>query len=87
MGCACKGGKAKPINNLNSIDHLRIAKDVNDRIISKKSFEEFDDFDWLEIYQAYNAVYPNSSLVPTKEDAINKVVGAVERMKIKYKKG
>lgn len=84
MGCNCKGGKAKVINNLNSIDHLRIAEDVNNRIISKGDISTFSDFDWIEIFQAYSAVYPNSSVVPEKDEAVKKVVDAVEWMKVKY---
>ena len=84
MGCNCKGRK-RIINNLNSVDHLKIAKDVYTRIIQPKQFEELDEYDWIEIYQAYNAVWPMSSQVPSQRDAYDKVIQAVELMKVKYK--
>ena len=83
-GCNCKSGKEQKINNLNSIDHLMIGKDVIDRIISVKPFEEITDLDWMEIYNAYQQLYPNSKGVPSKEDCIQQIQNAMGNLKLKY---
>ena len=84
MGCNCKSGKEQKINNLNSIDHLMIGKDVVDRIISVKPFEEITDLDWMEIFNAYQQLYPNSKGTPGKQDAINNIQHAMGNLKLKY---
>ena len=84
MGCNCKSGKEQKINNLNSIDHLMVGKDVVDRIISVKPFEEITDLDWMEILNAYSQLYPNSKGTPSKQDAINNIQHAMGNLKLKY---
>lgn len=84
MGCNCKSGKEQKMNNLNSIDHLMIGKDVVDRIISVKPFEDITDLDWMEIFNAYQQLYPNSKGTPGKEDAINNIHHAMGNLKLKY---
>jgi hypothetical protein len=84
MGCNCKSGKELKLNNLNSIDHLLVGKDVIDRIISVKPFEEITDLDWMEIYNAYQQLYPNSTGVPGKEDCIQQLHNAMGNLRLKY---
>jgi hypothetical protein len=83
-GCNCKSGKEQKINNLNSIDHLMVGKDVVDRIISVKPFEEITDLDWVEIFQAHSQLYPNAKGVTGKEDAISGIQHAMGNLKLKY---
>lgn len=82
--CNCKSGKAKPLNNLNSAEHLLIAKDVWDNIITPNDNREFTDLDVAMIYNAYNAIYPNASMIPTLEDAISKIQQSIGLLEIKY---
>lgn len=84
MGCNCKGARPKILNNLKSVDHLKIAKEVDDRILKQKSLEELDDFDWMELYGVFSQLYPNSTGTPSKEEVINEIKNAVALMGIKY---
>lgn len=84
MGCNCKGGKAKKLNNLDSADHLLMAKEVMDRVITPKSFAELDEFDWLEIYSTWEQIYPYASNKPSKEQAIIDIQNAVAQLHLKY---
>jgi len=83
MGCNCK--KPKQLNNIKSQSHLLLAKDVYDNIISKKSLDEIDEFEWAEIYQAYKAVYPNASSIPEKQKVVEMITNSLQFLKIKYK--
>lgn len=82
MGCNC--GKPKKLNNVKSQTHLLIAKDVYDRIITQKTIEEIDDFEWAEIYQAYKTVYPNSTSYPDKQRTLEMITNSLQFLKIKY---
>lgn len=83
--CNCKKGvRPKRLNNLTSTDHLKLAEDVNNRIITQKSFEEIDDFDWAELYSVFSQLYPHSSVVPPKETVITEIQNAVGLLGIKY---
>lgn len=84
MGCNCKGGKAKKLNNLDSTDHLNLAKEVVDRIITPKSFAELDEFDWMEIYTTWEQLYPYASNKPSKEQCIVDIQNAVAQLHLKY---
>jgi len=86
MGCNCKGGKAKKLNNLDSTDHLQMAKEVMDRIITQKSFEELDEFDWMELYSVWEQMYPYASGKPSKEQLIVDIQNAVALLQLKYTK-
>jgi hypothetical protein len=83
MGCNCKK-KTQVLNNKNSKDHLLLAVDLYD---NKQSIpmSEFTDLDWLEVYSVYNALYPNSSVVPNKQDAWTKIVEARDLYYTKFK--
>ena len=83
MGCNCK--KQKPLNNLKSQEHLLLAKDVYERIITKKNIQDIDDFEWAEIYQAYKSVYPNSTSYPDKQKTLDMITNSLQFLKIKYK--
>jgi predicted nucleic acid-binding protein len=40
MGCNCKSGKSKPLNNLQSVDHMNLAREVYNTVITQKEIEE-----------------------------------------------
>lgn len=73
------------MNNLKSQTHLLIAKDVYDRIISQKTIDEIDDFEWAEIYQAYKSVYPNATSYPDKQRTLEMITNSLQFLKIKYR--
>jgi hypothetical protein len=77
MGCNCKGAKTQKLNNLNSQDHLNYVDDVFKTIINVKQQDDFNDLDWIEIYQAYQQVYPNASVQPAKDKVINELLTAL----------
>jgi hypothetical protein len=73
-GCNCsKKAKVQKLNNLQSKEHLKIAYDLYNELIIVKPSTEYTDLDWVEIFAVYNGLYPNSSLQPTKEDAVEKI--------------
>ena len=82
--CNCKGGKKQITNNLDSQDHIQVGKNVFNSIISKKTIEDLDDLDKIEIMSAYGTLYPNSSAQPSIEDAINQIKTAIEFYDVKY---
>ena len=82
--CNCKGGKKQITNNLDSQDHIQVGKNVFNSIISKKTIEDLDDLDKIEIMSAYGTLYPNSSAQPSIEDAINQIKTAIELFDVKY---
>lgn len=83
MSCSkCK--QKKLVNNLDSPDHIKVAKNVYETIILSKSMVEYDDFDRVEIQRAYNTLYPNASAVPSIEDAINQIRIGIEVYGTKY---
>jgi len=87
MGCNCgKGGKKKSLNNLDSVQHLELAKEVYDRIISQKQFNDIDNFDWAELYSVFSQLYPQSSVVPSKEQLIVDIKNAMGLLELKYTK-
>lgn len=85
MGCSCKRGKGT-INNLSSPDHIQIAKDVFNSIISQKTIEELTDLDKVEIMGAYATLYPNASGTPSLENAINEIKTGIELYDVKYRR-
>ena len=89
MGCNCKSGKSKPLNNVNNQDTLKVVKEIFDRVISGKDISGFDEFDKLEAFNAYSMLYPNSSQQPDITDAVNKITHALQFLKtnnVKIKK-
>ena len=78
MGCACKGGKSKPLNNVNNQDTLKVVNEIYNRVIVGKEISELNDFDKLETFNAYSMLYPNSSQQPDITDAINKITHALQ---------
>ena len=55
-----------------------------DSIISKKTIEDLNDLDKIEIMDAYATLYPNSSAQPSIEDAVNQIKTAIELFDVKY---
>lgn len=83
MACSkCK--QKKLVNNLDSPDHIKIAKHVYETIILMKSINDYDELDRLEIHRAYDNLYPNSSAVPSLEDAIKQIKIGLEIYGTKY---
>jgi len=80
--CNCKGGKKQIINNLQSSDHIDLAKEVFNNIIQKKTMEEYDDFDNMEILNTYKSLYPNAKTTPSLENAVQNINHAI----LNYKK-
>jgi hypothetical protein len=80
--CNCKGGKKQIINNLQSSDHIDLAKEVFNNIIQKKTIEEYDDFDNMEILNTYKSLFPNAKTTPTIENAVQNINHAI----LNYKK-
>jgi hypothetical protein len=76
MGCRCKGGK---LNNLDSLDHLKMASDVYKSVVVGKDLSDMDEFDQVEIFSTYAQLYPNQKIKPTLEQAIGQLKEADER--------
>lgn len=76
MGCNCKGGK---LNNLDSLDHLKLASDVYNSVVLGKDLLQLDEFDQMEIFSTYAQLYPNQKIKPTLEQAIGQLKEAHER--------
>jgi hypothetical protein len=76
MGCRCKGGK---LNNLDSLDHLKLASDVYNSVVLGKDLSQLDEFDQMEIFSTYAQLYPNQKIKPTLEQAIGQLKEAHER--------
>jgi hypothetical protein len=85
MGCGCKK-KQIPINNLKNQEILNIAKEINEDIITKKSFAELNEFDWLELYQVWGMLYPQASNKPSQEQCINDIQSSLQYLKVNYGK-
>jgi hypothetical protein len=71
MGCNCKGGKEKKLNNLKSRDHLNVAFDAYRDVISQK--QEYDELDQKQIFFAFYSVYPNAREGVSLQEAINSI--------------
>lgn len=84
MSCNCK--KHTPINNLKNQEILNIAKEVNDELITKKSFAELHDLDWMELYQVWSMLYPQAKDKPGKEQCIRDIQSSLQFLKINYGK-
>ena len=80
MGCNCK---TQVINNLKSQQHLEIANEIYQRVVINQTEEGLSDFDYMELYQAYNILYPNSSAQPSKESLIEHIVNSLQFLKTK----
>lgn len=78
--CNCKGnGKKSNLNNLNNVDFINYAKQIQNDVIIGKTLEEYTDLDKVEIISAYSSLYPNSSTLPSIEDAIRNIKDAIEQ--------
>jgi hypothetical protein len=82
--CGCKHGKAKRLNNLESLDHLKMASDVYTSVVlTKEEGHEYDSFDQQEIFSTYTQLYPNQKIKPTLEQAIGQLKHAHEQYQSK----
>jgi predicted nucleic acid-binding protein len=85
MSCSrCKNKKS--INNLDNPDHINIAKEIYEQVILQGNINTYTDLDKVEIYRAYNTLYPNSSSVPSLEEAIKQIATGIQIYGIKYKR-
>lgn len=85
MGCNCKR-KSIPVNNLRNQEILNIAKEVNDDLITQKTFAELTDLDWVELFQVWSMLYPHASNKPSKEQCISDIQSSLQFLKINYGK-
>lgn len=76
MGCNCK--KPQVLNNLKSKDHLRLASETYNTTIKNKTIDQLDDFDKLQIFNAFKSLYPRAASLPSLTDAINHLKQAQE---------
>jgi hypothetical protein len=85
MSCNCKR-KSLPLNNLKNQEILNIAEEITQTIINQKSFDELNDFDWVELFQVWGMLYPQASNKPSKEGCINDIQTSLQFLKVKYVK-
>jgi hypothetical protein len=85
MGCNCKRGK-KETNRLDNPDYIAQAKMVYNQVILNGNTSTYTDLDKIEIMGAYSSLYPQSSAVPSLEDAISAIKTAIEVFDVKYKR-
>jgi hypothetical protein len=79
MGCKCGHGKATKLNNLDSLDHLKLAFEVEKNTLNNKELDQYDDFDIQEIFSVYNQLFPNQRIKPTLDQAVGQLRIASER--------
>jgi len=82
MGCNC--GKKKIINQLGNPHYVQMAVDVWDKV-SNTPYESITDDLWMEMYQVYNSIYPNSKGQPGKEELL-KIIQSTTQYKVKIKR-
>lgn len=83
MGCGCKHGKATKLNNIDSVDHLKLASEVYQTVVLSKEVNEYDEFDQYEIFSTYSQLYPNQKIKPTLDQAIGQLKFAHEQYQSK----
>jgi hypothetical protein len=84
--CNCKGGRKKTHNNLDSPDHVNLAREVFRTIIFGKDISEFNDYDKIEINMAYLSLYPNVKGEPSLEDMVGGIKQGIELYDVKYRR-
>ncbi len=84
--CNCKGGRKQVINNLDSPDHVKLAKDVFNSVISGKDMTTITDLDLLEISNAYLSLYPNVKGTPTLDEMVGGIKQGIELYDVKYRR-
>lgn len=72
------------MNNLDSIDHLKLAINVFKEVIEGKDIQTLNDLDKIQIMDAYRSLYPNASASPSLDDAINAISVAINLYQTKY---
>jgi hypothetical protein len=77
MGCNCKGGRARVLNNLNSSDHINLAKEIQERVIKSKDIDNYSDEDRMDVMYAFKELYPNASNIPSMNNAVDMINHAI----------
>lgn len=77
MGCNCKGGKKQVLNNLQSVDHINLARETYNNIILQRTIEEYSDLDRFEIFNTFRELYPNAKMTPSIENVVENIKHAV----------
>jgi len=85
MGCNCKN-KTSKMNNTSSVDHVNIAKAIYQEHILNKELTKLTELDIIQIYHAFNVLYPYASARPSVSDAINQIKVGIELYDVKYKR-
>lgn len=83
MGCNCKSGKEMKLNNMDSVDHLKMASDIYESIIVGKPREEWDEMDVKELTQTYFQLYPRQKMGVSLEQAVSSITHAHNQYKSK----
>lgn len=81
--CNCKSGKSRPINNLKDQYILKDVQEVFNRLIEGNDVENLSDLDWMELYQTWSMVYPNSTGTPSKTRVIDDLRNSLQFLKVK----
>ena len=82
----CKKGKKQVLNNLDSPDHVNLAREVFRSIILNKEITDFTDYDKIEINMAYLSLYPNVKGEPSIEDMVGGIKQGIELYDVKYRR-
>lgn len=82
MGCNC--GKKKIINQLGNPHYVQLAVDIWSRI-ENTPYEAITDDIWMEMYQVYNSIYPNSNGQPERPELV-KIIQTATQYKTKIKR-
>lgn len=80
MGCNCKK-QEQVINNLNSQDHLSLARSIYEDVITKKSIDEYDDLDKKQVLFGFYSLYPNVKIDVSYQHAVTTITNVVETLK------
>lgn len=81
MGCNCKSGKTKILNNLKNQEVLEMVKETLSQEVGDKTIEEIDNLSWTSLYGVWNLVYPNSNGTPNKEQVILDLKNSLQFLK------
>ena len=80
----CNCGKKKIINQLGNPHYVQMAVDVWSRI-ENMPFESITDDLWMEMYQVYNSIYPNSKGQPERKELVG-IIQSTTQYKTKIKR-
>lgn len=72
------------MNNLRNPDHIAQAKITYNEIISTTT--DYTETDKILIQQTYSMLYPQSSAIPSTEEAINQIKQAIQIYDVRYRR-